>query len=180
MAGRGRGGAPRTPRSPKPPKPPLVRAKELALRQVALRARTEAQLRARLARDELTPQADEVIAWLTRLGYLDDGAYARARARALLAPGQVGPRKAEQKLVQAGLAPAAARAAVREALSDDGAEPRARERELCRVLAERRARRPLAELDELALAKLGRFLAGRGFSGSVVSAVLGIHVDVEL
>src|SRR5512142_1601520 len=119
MQGRGRGA---TPRKPRAPQPPLARAKEIALRQVALRARTEAQLRARLARDELEAQADEVIAWLKRLGYLDDAAYARARARALLAPGQDGPRKAERKLVQAGLAPAAARAAVRGALAEDGAD----------------------------------------------------------
>jgi regulatory protein len=172
----------RSRRAPKPQQPedPLARAKAIALRQVAVRARTEAQLRARLARDELEAQADAVIAWLKGLGYLDDAAYARARARGLLAPGQLGPRKVELRLVQAGLPPAAARAAVREALSEDGADPRARERELCRLLAERRARGPLGDLDDPARARLARFLASRGFSGGVVSAVLGIHVDVEL
>lgn len=175
MRPRRRGGA----RKPQEPQDPLARAKAVALRHVALRARTEAQLRARLARDDLAAQGDAVIAWLQGLGYLDDDAYARARARALLAPGQVGPRKAEQKLVQAGLAPAAARAAVREALAEDGGEPRARERELCRLLAERRARGPLAALDGPARARLARFLAGRGFSGGTISVVLGIHVDVE-
>jgi regulatory protein len=172
-----RGAAPRG--SPED-RPPLERAKAIALRLVASRPRTEAQLRARLTRDDLAAQADAVIAWLAGLGYLDDAAYARARARALLAPGQVGPRKAEQKLVQAGLPAAAARAAVREALAEDGGEPRARERELCRILAERRARGALGRLDDGARARLGRFLAGRGFSGPAISAVLGLHVDVEL
>jgi regulatory protein len=173
---RRRGGEARKPRAVEDP---LARAKAIALRQVALRARTEAQLRARLARDDLSAQADEVIGWLRGLGYLDDAAYARARARALLAPGQLGPRKVEERLLRAGLSPAEARGAIREALAAEGDEPRVRERQLCRVLAERRARAPLDALDDPARARLSRFLAGRGFSGSVVSAVLGIHVDVE-
>lgn len=164
----------------KPEETPGERARAMALRALAHRPRTEAELRARLARADLAAEADETIAWLSRLGYLDDAAYARARARGFLAPGQLGPRKAELKLVQAGLPQAAARAAVREALSEDGADPRARERELCRLLAERRARGALADLDDPARARLARFLASRGFSGGVVSAVLGIHVDVEL
>jgi regulatory protein len=159
---------------------PLPRAKALALRLLAIRARTEAQIRARLAREELSEQAEEVLAWLRTLRYLDDGAYARAQARSLLVPGKLGPLKVERRLVQAGLDPTVARAAVREALAGEaGTPPAAAERELCRTLAERRAREPLDQLDDRARARLARFLAGRGFGGSVISAVLGIHVDVE-
>jgi regulatory protein len=145
-----------------------------------MRARTEAQLRARLAREDLSDQADEAVAWLRGLGYLDDGAYALAQARGLLAPGKLGPLKVERRLVQAGISAADARQAVRQVLEgEEGRAPAAAERELCRTLAERRARRPLAELDGRERARLARFLAGRGFGGSVVAAVLGIYEDAE-
>src|SRR6185369_2526164 len=61
--------------------------------------------------------AAATIAWLARLGYLDDGAYAGARARALLAPGRLGPRAAERRLRGDGIPPAAARQAVAAAVA---------------------------------------------------------------
>ena len=128
------------------PLPPLARARAIALRALAVRARTEAQLRARLAREDLSDQADEVMVWLRGLGYLDDDAYALAHARGLLAPGKLGPLKVERRLVQAGLPAARARAVIRQVLGgEEGRAPAAAERELCRTLAERRARRPLGE-----------------------------------
>jgi regulatory protein len=167
------------PRQTAPPDP-LARAKAFALRLLAVRTRTEAQIRARLARAELSRHAAEVVAWLRGLGYLDDDAYARAQARAMLAPGKLGPRKAERRLIEAGLSPAEARAAVRRALEGEEGRPFAdAERELCRVLAERRAGGPLGELDDRSRARLARFLAGRGFGGSAVASVLGIFEDGE-
>ncbi|MGC3998173.1 MAG: RecX family transcriptional regulator [Anaeromyxobacter sp.] len=160
---------------------PLARAQAVVLRQLASRARTEAQLRARLAREDLSEVADQVMAWLRRLGYLDDAAYARARARALVAPGRLGPRAAERKLVAEGIGAAAARAAVQAALAgEDGQGGGRQEEALCRALAERRARgTPLSALDARGRARLGRFLAGRGFSGSIIARVLGIFEDGE-
>ncbi len=159
---------------------PRSRAKTIALRMLARSARTEAQIRARLAREGLGGHAGEVVEWLRGLGYLDDAAYAAARARTLVGRGGLGPRRAEEKLVSAGLSPAEAKSAVRAALSgEEGRTPAQAERELCRALAERRARRPLAELDDRARARLGRFLAGRGFGGSAIAAVLGIYSDGE-
>jgi regulatory protein len=163
-----------------PAQDPRARARALALRMLAHRARTEAQVRARLAREDLADEAEGVVEWLRGLGYLDDAAYAGARARTLVGREGLGPRKAEQKLVQAGLPQAAARSAVRAALAGEEGRPVAdAERELCRALAERRARRPLGELDDGARARLGRFLAGRGFSGPAIAAVLGIWTDGE-
>jgi regulatory protein len=158
---------------------PLARAKAVALRQLASRPRTEAQVRARLARAELAAEADEVVAWLLRLGYLDDGAYARARARALVAPGRLGPRLAERRLVAEGVERGRARAEIEGALADaagrGGGEGEA---DLCRALAERRARTAdLAGLDARARARLSRFLLGRGFSGAAVARVLGVSED---
>ncbi|WP_242395512.1 regulatory protein RecX [Anaeromyxobacter oryzisoli] len=168
----------RGPRSQPSGLDPLARAKAIALRQLAARMRTEAQLRARLAKDGLEGEADAVVAWLAALGYLDDGAYARARARGLVARG-AGPRLVERRLVSEGIDAAAARAAAAEALAGEvGEGGRAAELAQCRALAARRARGiPLEDLDDRGRRRLARFLLGRGFAGSVVSRVLGIHAD---
>jgi regulatory protein len=156
---------------------PLARAKDVALRYLAASPRTEAQVRARLARAELSRAADEVVAWLVRLGYLDDAAYARTRARALVAPGRVGPRLAERRLVASGIDPGAAREAVAAALPSAGSASEG-EAALCRTLAEKRARTAdLGVLDDRARARLARFLLGRGFSGSAVARTLGVSED---
>jgi regulatory protein len=162
---------------------PLERARALCLRVLAFHARTEAQLRRRLAQAGHAPEADEVVAWLLRLGYLDDAVWARARARSLLAPGRLGPRAAERRLLAAGIPAPAARAAVEEVLrSREGEEGTARggaELALCRALAEKRARAPLDDLDERARARLARFLLGRGFAGEVVARVVGLSACAE-
>ncbi len=155
---------------------PLARAKNVALRYLAAGARTEAQVRARLARAELGAEADEVVGWLLRLGYLDDVAYARARARALVAPGRLGPRLAERRLLVAGVDRGRAREAVAAALAEAGAGEG--EIALCRALAQKRAgKADLAALDDRARSRLGRFLLGRGFSGNAVARVLGLYED---
>jgi regulatory protein len=157
-----------------------VRAKDLALRYLAARARTEAQVRARLARADLSAEADEVVAWLAGLGYLDDEAYARARARALVAPGRLGPRLAERRLVAAGIDAARARAAIEAAVAEAGLDAgggAGGEAALCRVLAEKRAGGDVAALDDRARGRLARFLLGRGFSGSAVARTLGVYDD---
>jgi regulatory protein len=156
--------------------PPLKQAKSISLRYLASRARTEAQVRSRLAKAELAAEADAVVAWLVRLGYLDDEAYARGRARALVAPGRLGPRMAERRLVAAGVDRARAKAAVAAAVTADDAGGEAA---LCRALAERRARTAeLAALDDKARRRLARFLLGRGFSGSAVARTLGLYEDL--
>ena len=114
-----------------------------------------------------------MVAWLRDLRYLDDDAFARDRAASLVAPGRLGPRMAERRLVAAGIPRDAARRAVREALGDE-------ETKRCRLLAERRAGAAGAVPDDLGereKARLSRFLLGRGFSGRAVSAALGVYVD---
>jgi regulatory protein len=158
--------------------PPLQRARALALKTLAAAARTEAQLRARLEKAGLAAHGDAVIEWLRELRYLDDRAYARGRARALVASGRIGPRVAEQRLRRAGIGPAAARAAVAGALAE--AAPGG-EAALCRALAVRRARgTPLDRIDDRGRGRLARFLLGRGFSPTVVARVLGGLDDREL
>lgn len=189
--------APRRPRAlsrrPSPPRPGgdadagedaparRERARAVALRYLAAAARTEAQVRARLARAGLPAEAEETVRWLLGLGYLDDAAWARGRARGLLGPGRAGPRLAERRLVQAGIDPERARAAVARAVAELAeAEGKGAQGEavLCRALAERRARTAdLEGLEPRARARLARFLLGRGFSGAVVAGVLGVWED---
>ena len=155
---------------------PLARAKAIALRYLAAAPRTEAQVRARLAKADLEGDAEPVVGWLRRLGYLDDAAFARARARALLGRGRAGPRLAERRLLTAGVPAADARAAVSSALSEEAGGELA----LCRALAEKRARGVApADLDARARARLARFLLGRGFAGSVVARVVGAFEDAD-
>lgn len=138
----------------------------------------------RLERDGLGQVAAEVVTWLVGLGYLDDAAYARSRARALTAPGRLGPRLAERRLVSAGIPPAAARQAVAAALAEvdlPGARGgEAAEAALARTLAEKRVGgAPLDALGDRERARLARFLLGRGFSGRAVSLVLGLFLDAD-
>lgn len=166
---------------PREAETPLARARAVALRFLAARARTEAQVRARLEKADLAAVADETVAWLVGLGYLDDAAYARARARALLAPGRLGPRLAERRLAAAGVPADRAREAVAEALAEAGGEGAGSgEAALCRTLASRRARgADPAGLDEDARRRIARFLLGRGFSPGVVARVLGVFADSD-
>ncbi|MEI7703830.1 MAG: regulatory protein RecX [Deltaproteobacteria bacterium] len=149
---------------------PQSRARARALRILAARPRTEAQMRERLVRAGFADEADGVVAWLRELRYLDDAAFARDRAASLTAVGRLGPRLAERRLVAAGIAPEDARRAVREAIGGD-------EIARCRTIAQRRARGELGKLDPREMARLSRFLLGRGFSGQTVSAVLRVYVD---
>ena len=127
-------------------------------------------MRDRLVRAGFAEVVEETIGWVRALGYVDDGAFARDRARVLLDGGRCGPRLVEQKLVAAGIPRPEAVRAVREAVGDD-------ESERCRTLALRRARGPLEALDDRSRARLSRYLLGRGFSGKAVSRALGVYVD---
>jgi regulatory protein len=159
----------------------LDRAKALVLRVLAFHARSEAQLRARLERAGFEAVAAEVLAWARRLGYLDDGAYARGRARALVASGRAGPRLVERKLAAAGIPRADARRAVAEALAERGGaagEGGGSEAALCREALARKLRGQDPDaLDPKARARAVRFLLGRGFSPEVVSRVLRAELD---
>lgn len=174
------------PRRPKePPGTPLERARAMALRILAFHARSERQLHDRLARAGHDAIADDVVAWARRLGYLDDTAYARGRAAALLA--RVGPRLAERRLLAEGIDEARARAAIASAAAERVRE-RVEERRagepaevtLCReaLRARLRGAEPGA-LEDRERSRLARFLLGRGFSGRAVGAVLGWDGDLE-
>jgi regulatory protein len=158
----------------------LEEARALALRVLAFHARTEAQVRRRLDQAGHAAHQDEVVAWLLRLGYLDDAAWARATARSLTRPGRLGPAAAERRLVAAGIPPEVAHQEVEEALRRaaraGSGEPA--EVALCRALAAKRAGAVApAALPDRERARLARFLLGRGFSGEAIQRVLGLWAD---
>jgi regulatory protein len=154
----------------------------MALRALAHRPRSEAEIRARLAKADLGGEADGTVAWLERLGYLDDAAFARARARGLVTDGRAGPRLVERRLRAAGIGEAAAREAIREAMQEaTGERGGPAEVALCRALATRRAPgSDLGALDDKGRARLSRWLLGRGFAGPVVARVVGTYDDTDV
>jgi regulatory protein len=151
----------------------LERAKALALRVLGFHARSEAQLRDRLARAGLGEVAAEAIAWLRGLGYLDDVAFARARARTLLAGGRAGPRLAAARLAAAGIPRDEARRAIADALAAHANGAAGDEAALARTAAARKLRgADPSALDAKGRARLARFLLGRGFSPEAVARVV--------
>lgn len=161
-------------RSPTPSSDePRERARALGLRYLAARARSVAELGRRLERAGAPPPVvDELVADFQRLGYLDDAAFARFRARSLLLGSRLGPRAALDRLARAGVGAAPAAAAVDEVLADSPEEA------LARAALGKRPYGPHAPRKDNARA--GRFLVGRGFSGEVVARLIGWREDVDV
>ncbi len=91
------------------------RARDRALRLLALRARSRAELQKKLAEREFSKSAiDRVLENLGELGYLDDEAFAVNRARHLAMNRLYGNRKIEEQLREKGIDREAAQAAIRE------------------------------------------------------------------
>ncbi|HWV38659.1 MAG TPA: regulatory protein RecX [Vulgatibacter sp.] len=148
-------------------RPPLGTSYDDALRrayeQLARRARSEAEIRRKLLQEGADEAVvDRVVARLQELRYLDDDAFARARARGLAARG-FGPLAARSKLALAGVPPHRIEAGVAEAFEREGALAR-------QALARRLAGRPPGDLERKERERLLRWLAGRGFSPSAIRA----------
>lgn len=145
----------------------LVEAKAKALRLLARRSRSRAEIRRYLKTkgfDQTT--IETVLGQLERLGYVDDAAHARAYAEQLAVRGRSGPRAIYAKLRQRGVDPELAAAATDEALSGVDQE----------AMAQRLAEKRLAALAGLDVytkrRRLYGFLARRGFDPDTISGVL--------
>ena len=91
------------------------RARDRALRLLALRGRSRAELRKKLAERDFTKSVIErVLENLVELGYLDDEAFAINRARHLAVNRLYGDRKIEAQLREKGIDREAAKEAIRE------------------------------------------------------------------
>jgi regulatory protein len=139
---------------------------DAALKLLAARSRTEAELRRALeTRGYVPDDLEAAVARLRELGYLDDGEVARSRARSLLGRG-ASPRLAERRLEAQGIVTAQARRAVEEEAGERG-EAGLLERALERRLKGR-------EVNQAEKQRVFRSLVQKGFRPSAVARALRI------
>jgi regulatory protein len=135
------------------PESQRAEALAVAIRALARREHSRRSLRERLLRARVTPDdADQVVAELQRLGLLDDGRYARERARVLAERGK-GDVAIRSDLDNAGVDAAQIEAALADL------DP---ERERAGRLVGRRGATPAT----------ARLLASRGFDEDIVAALV--------
>lgn len=148
-----------------------LRAREMAVRLLAVRPRTTAELRSRLRRKGVVgDQVRRVIDDLTAAGYLDDPAFARAWVTGRMVSRLFGLRRLRWELREKGLPPPVIERAIREAFGEESAA--AVEERSARAVLERRlpAYRRLAS--EVRIRRLAGLLARRGFASSTIARVL--------
>ena len=138
-------------------------AHDAALRLLAYRPRSEAELRTRLTRRGLPPGAvEETIGHLREQGLLDDDAFARYWVEARQQSNPRGHRLLRRELLAKGIAVDTAREAVAAAAEDEAA----------RRAAEKKAR-SLPDLDFPTFRRrLGQFLLRRGFPYETARALV--------
>ena len=137
-----------------------------ALKQLARRELSEAQIRQRLSRRGFTPDdIDPAIARLLQDGSLDDARVAAAIARSQLSLKKRGARRVLREITAAGIASALADRAVAEVYADvDG------EALLAAAIDRRLGTRRLD--DDREMARLFRYLIGQGFDSERAMAAL--------
>lgn len=149
------------------------RARERALRLLALRGRSRAELRKKLAeRDFSKAVIDRVLENLGELGYLDDEAFAVNRARHLAVNRLYGDRKIEQQLREKGISREAAREAIRE-VREEFPEQEGIARSAAKKL-QGHSINGLGKKERLALA---RTLQGKGFHLGLILDYLGTYEE---
>ena len=143
-------------------------AREAALRLLAVRPRSAAELARRLRMKGYGPEvAEEVIGRLRELGMMDDAAFAGMLVRDRVRLRPQGTRRLANELRQKGVDEETARAAIRETMEGEETD----DRDLARRAAEKW--RPRAgEEPERARRRLHGFLARRGFDGETIREVI--------
>ena len=147
------------------------RAREAALRLLAARPRSTAELRARLHRADIPAEsATSVIADLTRDGYLDDLEFARAWVRSRLATRPCGLMWLRSELRGKGVAIPLIEQAIRDVHGEEDAavveERRARD------LVGRRLRAYAGLARDVRVRRLAGMLQRRGFAAPTIARVL--------
>ena len=143
------------------------KAREAALRLLAVRARSEGELYDRLRRKGFTDELSAaVVASLVEVGLLDDEAFARAWADERVRLRPVGPRKLVQELLAKKVDRELAGRVVNETFREHS------EFDLARRVLQRKTRVSGGAGDRKSRARLHSFLVRRGFSYEVVSVVL--------
>ncbi|HEY0015875.1 MAG TPA: regulatory protein RecX [Longimicrobium sp.] len=143
-------------------------AREAALRLLAVRPRSAAELVRRLRMKGYGPEvADEVIGRLREIGMIDDAAFAGTLVRDRVRLRPQGSRRLASELRQKGVDEETAAAAIRETMEGEATD----ERELARRAAEKWRVRSDEE-PERARRRLNGFLARRGFDGETIRQVI--------
>ena len=149
------------------------RARERALRLLALRGRSRAELRKKLAeRDFSESVIERVLENLGELGYLDDEAFAVNRARHLAVNRLYGDRKIEEQLREKGIAREAARAAIRE-VREEFPEMEG----IARSAAKKLQGRSMDGLNKKERLALARLLQGKGYHLGLILDYLGKYEE---
>jgi regulatory protein len=137
-----------------------------AVKLLAGRSKSRAKLEAALLAKGFTlAQVAAALQRVTELGYLDDGRYAAAKARAGLAEGR-SRADVTRRLEADGVEPALAERAVQHAADEAGYDARA-------------AARALLKKKRLSGLKAARFLAQRGFDEQVIEQVAAVRPDED-
>ena len=141
-----------------------------ALRFLAYRPRSEAELRARLARAGFSPQEIEgALAKLRGLKLLDDEAFARSFARDRIENRGYGPLRVERELRFKGVAKAVIAEVLKESFD------RERDRARARAILERRFRGQ--DLQDLKTARRAvAYLRRRGYRDAVIAEALKLSL----
>ena len=144
------------------------RARDAALRLLAYRPRSEAELRLRLLRQQFPAEvADACLEGLRAKGLLDDASFAESYARDRIRLNPRGARRVVQELRGRGVDAAVAASVVGDVLREEDVD----ELDLARQAA-RRWRARAGEEPDRARRRLTGFLARRGFGGETVRRVV--------
>ena len=150
-------------------------AREAALRLLAVRPRSAAELARRLRMKGYGPEiGEEVIGRLREMGMIDDAAFAGTLVRDRVRLRPQGSRRLASELRQKGVDDETARAAIRETIEGEATD----EHDLARRAAEKWRTRA-GEEPERARRRLHGFLARRGFDGETIRDVIDERLPDE-
>lgn len=145
----------------------LVKARRVALRLLARRPCSVVEVEARLAERRFPPDViRRTVDHLISLGYLNDEAFARGRARYLMETRPMGRRRLAWELVKKGVGKELAETSAGEAFSELS------EREVALEVARRRLQSYRGLPRQKAKGRLKGYLERRGFSLSDIIAVV--------
>jgi len=147
--------------------PPHEKAKQRAFRLLAMRPRSEKELRAKLKEKGFDESViGEVAARLRELNYLDDESFARQWARNLAVNKLLGNRRIEASLMEKGIP----QPLIRQVLSEVRKE--LAEREAVILLIRKKVDNGAGKMDDRERRRLAQSLMGKGFPPGLVFDIL--------
>ena len=146
---------------------PQEKAKQRAFRLLAMRARSEKELRAKLKEKGFAESVvEEVSARLRELNYLDDESFARQWARNLAVNKLLGNRKIEASLVEKGIP----QPLIRQVLTEVREE--LTEQKAVTLLIRKKLDSGVRKIDDRERRRLAQSLMGKGFPPGLIFDIL--------